>query len=107
MKFSNEKINANIYYYLGSPTYNDAEKNLHTTQQAVQIPFEESIEDAFVEFRSSRCFYLYHLLEQRFIVILGRLESLEKNYQELAQHLKELIESKLLRCIYDILIYKI
>lgn len=113
LKFLNKEINANIYYYVGYPQYNNARKNLHTIEQVVsELPFIE-IEEALKNIFKSRlprsaCSHPYfsHYFPQSEILhdISAKLNWMETLYKQLAQSLEHL--SKLLRCIYNILIYK-
>lgn len=100
-----KRINVNMYYNIGYPQNNSAEKDLLTIAQA---PFmEKPIRNSF-EFRSLTprstypiLSYLNDAFSDIVSYITKKFELLETGYNHLTDRLKEFIKGKLLKRIYS------
>lgn len=95
-----------MYFNVGYPQYNNTERDLGTITRAfIEKPIEDSFRSRMLTLPRFQILpYLNHAFNDTLTYIAKKLELLETSYKELAERLKEFIEGKFLKRIYNILI---
>lgn len=103
-----KRINVKMCYNVGYPQYNNAKEDLLTIAQApfIEKPIRNSFEFRLLTPKSTFSIlpYLNDVYSDVLSYITKKFELLETSYNHLTERLKEFIESKFLKRIYNILI---